>query len=142
MSGFLTAFIYLLEYLYCYSMLYKLLWIFPSVQGEGNTNKEGEIPCAKEKYEALATYQERTKISYSIASLVFRKFSSATYWGWSTPATSKSTNPVSLIPFVGNRHFSILVHRMRYVKNLFVLLYNRSSFSRVSLKSETKGADP
>ena len=29
----------------------------PSVQGRENTNKEGEIPCAKNKHEASATYQ-------------------------------------------------------------------------------------
>ena len=29
----------------------------PSLQGRENTNKEGEIPCAKNKYEASATYQ-------------------------------------------------------------------------------------
>ena len=29
----------------------------PLVQGTGNTNIEGVIPCAKNKYEASATYQ-------------------------------------------------------------------------------------
>ena len=36
---------------------YKLLLEVPLVQGRGNTNKEGEIPCAKNKCKALATYQ-------------------------------------------------------------------------------------
>ena len=37
--------------------VYKFLWIFISVQGRKNTNKEGEIPCAKNKYKASTTYQ-------------------------------------------------------------------------------------
>ena len=32
-----------------------------------------------------------------------------------TPSTSKSMNHVSLIPFIGNPHFSILLHRVRYL---------------------------
>ena len=45
-----------LENYCCYSWC-KLLWIFPLVQGRLNTNKEGKIPCAKNKYKASATYQ-------------------------------------------------------------------------------------
>ena len=29
----------------------------PSVQGKRHTKREGEIPCAKKKYKASATYQ-------------------------------------------------------------------------------------
>ena len=36
---------------------YKLLWIFSSTQERGNTNKEGEIYCGKNKYKISATYQ-------------------------------------------------------------------------------------
>ena len=32
----------------------------------------------------------------------------------------KSKNRVNLINFVGNLHFIILVHRVRYLKNIFV----------------------
>ena len=61
-------------------------------------------------------------------SLVFRKFSYRTYrnglnqvpQSWGTLKISKSTNRVSSIPFVGNPHFSILLHRVRYLKNLFM----------------------
>ena len=91
---------------------------------------------------------KHAKISYSIASLVFRKFSYRTYrnglnqvpQSWGTPSISKSTNRVSSIPFVGNPHFSILLHRVRYLENWFVSQDNRSSFSRVGLKCETKDA--
>ena len=52
--------------------------------------------------------------------------------GWGTSSTTKSTNLVSLIPFVGNRHYSILVHRVRYYKIYLCLKDNSSSFSRGS----------
>ena len=94
----------------------------------------GEIPSRKGKYPMLRTNTKphqlikHAKISYSIASLVFRKFSYRTYrnglnqvpQSWGTPSISKSTNCVSSIPFVGNPHFSILLHRVRYLKNLFM----------------------
>ena len=42
----------------------------------GNTVKEGEIPYVEKKYKTSPTYQiKHAKISYSIVSLVFRKFS-------------------------------------------------------------------
>ena len=114
----------------------------------------GEIPSRKGKYPILRTNTEPhqiiklVKISYSIASFVFHKFSYRTYrnglnqvtQSWGTPSTSKSTNHVSSIPFVGNLHFSIFLHRVRYLKNLF--MSQRSSFSWVSLKSETKDGHP
>ena len=59
-----------------------------------------------------------------------------------TLSTSKSTNRVSSIPFVGNLYFSIQEHRVGYLKNLLCLEDNRSLFSRVSLKSETKDVRP
>ena len=94
----------------------------------------GEIPSRKGKYPMLRTNTKphqlikHAKISYSIVSLVFRKFSYRTYrnglnqvpQSWGTPSISKSTNRVSSIPFVGNPHFSILLHRVRYLKNLFM----------------------
>ena len=93
---------------------------------------------------------KRAKTSYSIATLEFRKFSCGTYriglnrgpQSWGTPSTSKSTYRVSLIPYVGNPHFIILLHRVWYLKNLFILEDNRSSFSWVSLKSEPKDGRP
>ena len=94
----------------------------------------GEILSRKGKYPMLRTNTKphqlikHAKISYSIVSLVFRKFSYRTYrnglnqvpQSWGTPSISKSTNRVSSIPFVGNPHFSILLHRVRYLKNLFM----------------------
>ena len=94
----------------------------------------GEIPSRKGKYPMLRTNTKphqlikHAKISYSIVSLVFRKFSYRTYrnglnqvpQSWGTPSISKSTNSVSSITFVGNPHFSILLHRVRYLKNLFM----------------------
>ena len=92
------------------------------------------IPTRKGKYRILRANTKphqlikHAKISYSIVSLVFRKFSYRTYrnglnqvpQSWGTPSISKSTNRVSSIPFVGNPHFSILLHRVRYLKNLFM----------------------
>ena len=93
----------------------------------------GEIPSRKGKYPKLRTNTKphqlkHVNISYSIASLVFRKFLYRTYrtglnrapQSWGTPSPSKSMNRVNLIPFVGNLHFSILLHRVRYHKNLFL----------------------
>ena len=98
-------------------------WIFSFVQG--NTINEGEMLRTKTKPHQL---MKHAKISYSIVSLVFRKFSYRTYrngliqvsQSWGTPSISKSTNRVSSIPFAGNPHFSILLHRVWYLKNLFM----------------------
>ena len=93
-----------------------------------------DIPSRKGKYPLLRTKTKphqlikHAKISYSIVAIVFRKFSSSTYrkglnrvtQSWGTLSTSKSTNLVSLVTFVGNLHFSILLHRVRYLKNLFM----------------------
>ena len=93
-----------------------------------------EIPSRKGKYPVLRTntkpYQliKHAKISYSIASLVFHKFSYRTYrnglnrvpQSWGTTSISKSTNRVSSIPFVRNSHFNILLQRLRYLKILFM----------------------
>ena len=107
---------------------YKLPWL-PEY-----FHSYGEIPSRKGKYPMLRRNTKphqlikHAKISYSIVSLVFRKFSYRTYrnglnqvpQSWGTPSISKSTNCVSSIPFVGNPHFSILLHRVRYLKNLFM----------------------
>ena len=71
---------------------------------------------------------KHAKISYSLTSLVFHKFSYRTYGKGlnqvpqrrGTPSISKSTNRVSSISFVENPHFSILFHRVWYLKNLFM----------------------
>ena len=47
-------------------------------------------------------------------------------------------NRVSSISFVRNLHFSILSHRVQYLKKITGLEDNRLSFSGVNLKSETK----
>ena len=107
---------------------YKLPWLPECFRSYG------EIPLRKGKYPMWRTNTEphqvikHAKISYSIVSLVFHKFSYRTYrnglnrvpQSWGTPSISKSTNCVSSIPFVGNSHFSILLHRVRYLKNLFM----------------------
>ena len=109
---------------------YKLPWL-PEY-----FHSYGEIPSRKGKYPMLRTNTKphqlikHAKISYSIVSLVFRKFLYRTYrnglnqstQSWGTPSTPKSSNRVSSIPFVGNPHFSILLHRVRYLKNLFMSL--------------------
>ena len=75
----------------------------------------GEIPSRKGIYLILKTNTKphhlikHAKISYAIASLVFRKFSNRTYrnglnqmpQSWGIPSISKSTSHVSSIPFVG-----------------------------------------
>ena len=94
----------------------------------------GEIPSRKGKYPMLKIntkphhLTKHAKISYSIASLVFRKFSYRTYrnglnqvpQSWGRPSISKSTNHVSSIPFVRNPHFSILLQRVQYLKTFFM----------------------
>ena len=104
---------------------YKLPWL-PEY-----FHSYGEIPSRKGKYPMLRTNTKphqlikHAKISYSIVSLLFHKFSYRTYrnglnqvpQSWGTTSISKSTNRVSSIPFVGNPHFSILLHRVQYLKN-------------------------
>ena len=113
----------------------------------------GEIPSRKEKYPVPKTNKKpyrlikQAKISYSIVSLVFGKFSCGTYQNGlnrgasnltrSKYPTLKSTNRVSLITLVGNPYLSILLHRLWYLKNL-CLEDNRSSFSRLSLKPKLR----
>ena len=93
----------------------------------------GEILSRKGKYPMFRTNTKphqlikHAEISYSIASLVFRKFSYRTYQNdlnqgtqRDTPSTSKNTNSVSSTPFVGNLHFNILLHRVWYLQNLFM----------------------
>ena len=94
----------------------------------------GKRPSRKGKYPMLRTNAKppqlikHTKSSYSIVSLVFRKFSYQTYrnglnqvpQSWGGPSISKSTNRASSISFVGNPHFSILLQRVQYLKNLLM----------------------
>ena len=90
------------------------------------------------------------KICCSKASLVFCKFSYRTYQNGikrvlqirGTPNTSKRTNRVSSIPFVENPHFSIPLTGCSPSKIYLCLEDNSLSFSRVSLKSETKDSHP
>ena len=110
------------------STQYKIPWLPECF------HQHGEIPSRKGKYPMLRTNAKprqlikHAKISYSIVSLVFRKFSYRIYrngvnrvpQSWGTLSTSKSTNRVSSILFVGNPHFSIVLHRLWYLKNLFV----------------------
>ena len=111
----------------------------------------GEIPSRKGKYPMLRTNTKphqlikHAKISYSIVSLVFSKFSYRTYrnglnrvpQSWGTPSISKVTKRVSSIPFIGNPLSQGAVpQKCIYVSK------DRSSFSGVSLKSETKDSRP
>ena len=136
---------------FCHSTQYKLSWLPECF------HQYGEIPSRKGKYPMLRTNKKlcqlikHAKISYSITPLLFCKFLYWTYQNglhqvhqnWGTPSTSKSTNCVSSIPFVQNMDFSILLHRVRCLKNLFMITEdNRSSFSQVSLKSETEDMHP
>ena len=115
-----------------------------------------ETPSRRGKYPILRTNSnprqliKHAKISYSIASPVFPKFSYRTYrnglhqvsQSWGIPSTSKSPNGVSSIHFVENLHFSLLLHRVWYLKKTFCLEDNRLSFSWVISKSKTKEARP
>ena len=106
----------------------KLPWVLECSHPYGKTpSREGKHPMLRTNTKHHQ-FIRHAKISYSIVSLLFSKFSYRTYpnglnrvpQGWSTLSTSKSTNRVSLIPFVGYRHFSILLHRVQYLKNLFM----------------------
>ena len=96
---------------------------------------------------------KHAKISYSIASLVFRKFLCRTYrnglnrvpQSLGTTSTSKSMSRVSSIVCVSLFGIHILVYSCTGCgtsKIYLCLEDNRPSFSRVSLKSETKDARP
>ena len=125
---------------------YLTAWMFSSVRK--NTTKEGEIPYVENtKPQQLI---KPSKISYSITSLVFRKFLYRTYrnglnqgtQSWGTPSTAKSANPVSLIPFVAISHITILLQGCGTSKIYLCLEDNKSSFSWVSSKCETKDERP
>ena len=83
-------------------------------------------PCW-EQIQKPHQFIKHAKIPYSIVPLVFHKFSYGIYryglnqvpQSWGTPSISKSTNRVSSITFIENPHFIILLHRVRYLKNLF-----------------------
>ena len=60
----------------------------PSVQGREKTNKEGEYPVLRTNTKPQQL-TKHTKISYSIASLAFRKVSCGTYRNGLNQGTSK-----------------------------------------------------
>ena len=115
------------------------------------------IPTRKGKYRILRANTKphqlikHAKISYSISFAShfhshfyfanFRTEPTEMVWtevpqNWCVSTNnSKSTNRE-------NPHFSVLMHRVRTSKIYLCLEDNRSSFSRVSLKSETKDARP
>ena len=121
---------------------YKLPWLSESF------HPYREIPSWKGKYPVFKTNTKphqlirHARTFYSIVSLVFHKFLCSTYRNGLNRGTSKSTNPVSLVSIVGNLHFSIILHRVRYLKMYLCLKDNRSSIYRVSLTSKTKDAPP
>ena len=96
--------------------------------------KEGEIPTRKGKYTVIRT-RTNTKPQQLIKNIKIPCITCITQifvhhlpkWSKlevrqirSTPGTLKNTSGVSLLLFVGNPHFNILLHRVRYLKNLFV----------------------
>ena len=97
------------------SVQYKLLWLTECF------HPYEEIPSRKyamlRKNTKPHQLIKHVKISYSIVSLVFRKYLYRTYpnglnqvaQSWGTPSIWKSTNRASSIPFVENPHFSILL---------------------------------
>ena len=123
-------------------------WMFSSVRG--NAIKEHAMLRTNTKPHQLTKH---AKISYSIASLVFRKFLYRTYrnglnrvpQSLGTTSTSKSMSRVSSIVRVSLLGIRILVYSCTGCgtsKIYLCLEDNRSSFSRVSLKSEIKDARP
>ena len=98
---------------------YKLLWMSESFHLYVEI-LQGKYPNLKKNTKPHQLIKQ-AKNSYSIVSLVFRNFLCGTYrnglsrstTNWGTPSTSKSTNHVRLIPF-------ILLHRVLYLKNLFM----------------------
>ena len=107
---------------------YKLPWLSKYFHSYGEiTSRKGKYPILKTNTKPHHLIKH-AKISYAIASVVFRKFSYRTYrnglnqmpQSWGSPSISKSTNYVSSIPFVGNPQFSILLWRVRDLKNLFM----------------------
>ena len=100
-------------------------WMFSSVWGDAI--KEGETPYVENKYKASPTYKKRKNFLFHRLACISQIFV-LSLPKWSTLSISKlryssylkSTNRVTSIPFVGNPHFSILLHRVRYLKNLFM----------------------
>ena len=115
-----------------------------------------EIPSKKGKYPMLRTNAKlhqlikHAEISYSIVSLVFHKFSYRTYWN------GLNQVPKAEVLRVPQKVQNMLVWYL--LSGIHVLVYSctgcgnskihlshkdkRSSFSRVSLKSENKDAHP
>ena len=92
-------------------------------------NKEEETSCAEGNFHSkISTYPTTLKFFYFVALLVFCKFSYRTYrnglnqvfQSWGPLGLSKNSSRISPIPFVGNLHFSMFAHRMRYLQNLFL----------------------
>ena len=92
---------------------------------------------------------KHTKISYSTASLVFHKFSFGTYRNSLNRGTSKLRHSKYLKKYEPYQFDIFCLEstfqdtRAQYLKKIYLCLEdNRSSFSRVSLKSETKDTRP
>ena len=96
-------------------------------------NKEGEIPTRKEKYPAnkcdtSAIYQAHYNFLHHSFTCFALQIFARNLPKWSKLKYSrpwhckylKKYERVSLIPFIGNPFFSILEHRVRYLKNLFL----------------------
>ena len=121
-------------------MQYKLPWLPECF------HPYGEIPSRKGKYPMLRTDTKphqlikNTKISNSRVSLVFRQFSYRTYWNGLNRVPQKIWTVLVWYLLSGIR---ILVYSSTGCGKIYLCLEdNRSSFSRVSLKSETKDARP
>ena len=130
---------------------YKLPWL-PEY-----FHSYGEIPSRKGKYPMLRTNTKphqlikHAKISYSIVPLVFRKLSYRIYWNGLNGGYLKA-EVLQVPPKVRTVLVRYLLSGIRILvysctgcgtsKIYLCLEDNRSSFSRVSLKSETKDARP
>ena len=131
----------------CSTSTFKLLWLSESF------HLYGEIPSRKGKYSVLRTNTKphqlikHAKISYSVVSFVFRKFSCLTSrnglnWGTSKLRHSKCLSMLVWYLLSGLRTWVYSCTGCGTSKIYLCLEDNRSSFYQVSLKSENKDARP
>ena len=123
-------------------------WMFSFVRG--NTIKEGEIPYVENKYKASPTYQARWNFLFNSLTCILQIFVP------NPPKWSKPSYLKAEVLRVPQKVRTVLVWYL--LLGICILVYsctgcgtskiylcledNRSSFSRVSLKSETKDGRP
>ena len=123
-------------------------WMFSSIQG--NTIKEGEIPYVENKYKASPTYLARENFLFHSLTCISQIFV-LNLPKWSKPryliaevcwVTQKVQTVLVQYLLLGIRILVYSCRGCRTSKIYFCLKDNRSSFSWVSLKSQTKDARP